>query len=274
MSNREHEATRSGRVALFGSGETARVGRRVHELLLAAYERPVPVAVVETPAGFQPNVEVLSSKVRTFFEHNLQNFKPSVTVVPARRRGDGPLGADGPAAADGVREAAYIFAGAGSPTYAVRHLTGTRLWEAILDRVGDGATLALASAMALAAARYTLPVYEIYKVGEDPSWMPGLDLFGPDGLELAIVPHWNNREGGAELDTSHCYMGEARFDELRAQLPPSTVVLGIDEHTVCVVDRAAEEARVHGVGAVTVLRDAAVETYADGEHFPLSRLRR
>ena len=261
-------------MALFGSGETARVGRRVHELLLGAYERPVPVAVVETPAGFQPNVEVLSAKVRAFFEHNLQNFTPQVTVVPVRRRGDGPLGADGPAATDGILEAAYIFAGAGSPTYAVRHLAGTRLWGAIMERLGDGATLALASAMALAAAKYTLPVYEIYKVGTDLEWTPGLDLFGADGLELAIVPHWNNKEGGAELDTSHCYMGEARFAELRAQLPPSTVVLGIDEHTVCVVDRAAEEARVHGVGAVTIVRGDAVETYADGERFSLSRLRR
>ena len=274
MSNREQGAIRSGRVALFGSGETARVGRRVHELLLAAYERPVPVAVVETPAGFQPNVEVLSAKVRAFFEHNLQNFKPRVTVVPARRRGDGPLGADGPAATDGILEAAYIFAGAGSPTYAVRHLADTRLWGAIVNRLDDGATLALASAMALAAAAYTLPVYEIYKVGDDPSWVPGLDLFGHDGLELAIVPHWNNKEGGAELDTSRCYMGEARFEELRAQLPSSAIILGIDEHTVCVVDRAAEEARVHGVGAVTVIRGDAVETYPDGERFPLSRLRR
>ncbi|MDP8924486.1 MAG: cysteinyl-tRNA synthetase [Chloroflexota bacterium] len=273
MSNREQGASRSGRVALFGSGETARVGRRVHELLLAAYERPVPVAVIETPAGFQPNVEVLSTKVRAFFEHNLQNFKPNVTVVPARRRGDGPLGTDGPAACDGLREAEYIFAGAGSPTYAVRHLAGTRLWETIVNRLDAGATLALASAMALAAARYTLPVYEIYKVGEDPSWVPGLDLFGADGLELAVVPHWNNREGGAELDTSRCYMGEARFAELRAQLSPSAVVLGIDEHTVCVVDRAAEEARVHGVGGVTIVRGDTVETYADGERFPLSRLR-
>ena len=274
MSNRERGVTRAGRVALFGSGETARVGRRVHELLLAAYERPVPVAIVETPAGFQPNVEVLSAKVRAFFEHNLQNFKPRVTVVPVRRRGDGPFGADGPAATDGIEGADYIFAGAGSPTYAVRHLAGSRLWGAIVERLDQGATLALASAMALAAATHTLPVYEIYKVGEDPSWTPGLDLFGLDGLDLAIVPHWNNKEGGAELDTSRCYMGEARFAELRAQLPESTVVLGIDEHTVCVVDRVAEEARVHGVGAVTVLRGDAAEAYANGERFPLSRLRR
>src|SRR3954452_13286752 len=58
-----------GRIALFGSGETARVGRRVHELLLAAYQKPVPIAVIETPAGFQPNTNVLAQEVKTFFEH-------------------------------------------------------------------------------------------------------------------------------------------------------------------------------------------------------------
>jgi len=252
----------------------ARVGRRVHELLLASYAKPVPVAFVETPAGFQPNVDVLAAKVRTFFEHNLQNFKPAVSIVPARRRGGGPDGSNNPAVAATLDGAAYIFAGAGSPTYAVKHLVDTRAWSAVLARVDDGATLALASAMALAVAAHTLPVYEIYKVGDDPHWVPGLDLFGRDGLDLAIVPHWNNTEGGADLDTSHCYVGAARFEELKAQLPESTVVLGIDEHTACVVDRAADEVRVQGVGGVTVLRGSDEETYADGERFPLLRLRR
>src|SRR3954471_10868868 len=91
-----------GRIALFGSGETARVGRRVHELLLAAYQKPVPVAVIETPAGFQPNSAVLAADVKAFFEHGLQNFKPQVSIVPARRRGDGPHGTDDVAALDGI----------------------------------------------------------------------------------------------------------------------------------------------------------------------------
>src|SRR5215212_307786 len=106
-----------GRIALFGSGETARVGRRVHELLLAAYQKPVPVAVVETPAGFQPNSAVLAADVKAFFEHSLQNFKPQVTVVPARQRGDGPHGTDEVSLLDGLETASYVFAGAGSPTY-------------------------------------------------------------------------------------------------------------------------------------------------------------
>jgi hypothetical protein len=159
-----------GRIALFGSGETARVGRRVHELLMAAYQKPVPVAVIETPAGFQPNTAVLASDVKAFFEHSLQNFKPEVTIVPARYRGDGPHGTDEVSLLSGIDSASYVFAGAGSPTYAVRHLSDSRLWRAVGERLEGGATLALASAMALAVSTYTLPVYEIFKVGEELAW--------------------------------------------------------------------------------------------------------
>ena len=263
-----------GRIALFGSGETARVGRRVHELLLEAYKKPVPVAVIETPAGFQPNTNVLAQDVKAFFEHSLQNFKPQVTIVPARRRGDGPYGTDDASLLGGIEEASYVFAGAGSPTYAVRHLADSRLWRTVAARLEDGATLALASAMALAVSTHTLPVYEIFKVGEELSWVPGLDLFGSLGMDLAIVPHWNNNEGGTELDTSHCYMGADRFAALRAMLPSETVILAIDEHTVCVVDLGREEARVHGAGSVSVIRDGKAQAYAADETFPLSQLRR
>ena len=263
-----------GRIALFGSGETARVGRRVHELLMAAYQKPVPVAVIETPAGFQPNTAVLASDVKAFFEHSLQNFKPQVSIVPARRRGNGPHGTDDVSLLGGVESASYVFAGAGSPTYAVRHLAETRLWQCVADRLEDGATLALASAMALAVSTHTLPVYEIFKVGEELSWTPGLDLFGSLGMDLAIVPHWNNNEGGAKLDTSHCYMGADRFATLRAMLPSETVILAIDEHTACVVDLGREEARVHGAGSVSVIRGDEAQAYAADETFPLSQLRR
>ncbi|MCC7368978.1 MAG: cysteinyl-tRNA synthetase [Chloroflexi bacterium] len=266
--------TTHGRIALFGSGETARVGRRVHELLLAAYKAPVPIAVIETPAGFQPNTHTLALKVQAFFEHGLQNFKPRITIVPARQRGDGPHGTDEPSLLGGIEAASYVFAGAGSPTYAVKHLAGSRLWACVEEQLDRGATLALASAMALAVSRHTLPVYEIFKVGEELTWTPGLDLFGGLGLDLAIVPHWNNNEGGAELDTSHCYMGEARFETLRGMLPASTVILAIDEHTACVLDLGTEQARVHGMGSVRVLRDAECHTFAADETFPISLLRR
>lgn len=264
---------RPGRVALFGSGETARAGRRAHELLLERYPKPVSVAILETPAGFQPNAGVLAEKVRAFFQHSLQNFRPELSIVPARWRGPGEHGADEPALAEPLSRAEYIFAGAGSPTYAVRHLADTLVWELTRERLRAGATLALASAMALAVSARTLPVYEIYKVGTELHWTPGLDLLGEYGLDLTIVPHWNNAEGGVELDTSRCYMGRERFAVLCAQLPPRSAILGIDEHTIAVVDLATESVEVHGVGEVAVIRGDEMATYAAGTRFPLHVLR-
>ena len=45
-----------------------------------------------------------------------------------------------------------------------------------------------------------LPVYEIFKAGSDLYWADGLNVLGAFGLELAIVPHWNNTDGGADVD--------------------------------------------------------------------------
>jgi hypothetical protein len=45
-------------IALFGSGETSKRGRLVHEYLFRRLPVPVQIAIVETPAGLQPNVVV------------------------------------------------------------------------------------------------------------------------------------------------------------------------------------------------------------------------
>ena len=117
-----------------------------------------------------------------------------------------------------------MFAGAGSPTYAARHLANSRLWQAVGAWLEDGATLALASAMALAVSKHTLPVYEIFKVGEELSWANrGWTCSASLGLDLTVVPHWNNNEGGQKLDTSHCYMGEIRFTSFGRCCRPRTV---------------------------------------------------
>ncbi len=79
----------------------------------------------------------------------------------------------------------------------MRQLQASLTWHTILARHRLGASLALASAAAIAAGTFALPVYEIYKVGEDPHWKPGLDLLKPFGLSLAFIPHWDNMEGGA-----------------------------------------------------------------------------
>ncbi len=75
-----------GPIALFGSGEIAPAGRRVHEALFRRLKPPIRVVVLETPAGFQPNSAWVADRLAEFIRERLQNFHPDVTVVP---RGEG-----------------------------------------------------------------------------------------------------------------------------------------------------------------------------------------
>lgn len=262
-----------GRVALFGSGETSASGRKIHDYLFRQLPAPVRVAILDTPAGFQPNAGLVAEKIKEFFERHLQNFAPRVEIVAARRRG-GEYDPDDPAQVEPLLHADYLFAGPGSPTYAARHLAGTLALRHLVARHQQGATLSLASAAAIASGSHLLPVYEIFKAGADLHWQPGLDLFRPYGLDLAVVTHWNNREGGEELDTSRGYMGVERFERLIELLPDSTAVLGIDEHTACVLDFAAEQCLVLGQGGVTIRRGWREQTFPSAATFPFEALRR
>lgn len=261
----------AGLVALFGSGETSASGRRVYEWVFSRLAPPLKVAILETPAGFQPNSAAVARKIGDFLAERLQNHRPWVDVVPARRR-DGPLSTDDYDLLRPMLSAKVLFMGPGSPTYAVRHLRGSLAWEYLRARHRLGSALLLASAATIAVGAHTLPVYEIYKVGEEPHWQRGLDLFGPYGLCLTFVPHWDNTEGGAELDTSRCFMGEARFRRLLELLPPGTTIVGIDEHTALVADPAVGVCQVMGRGGVTLLRDGMESRFRSGQSFPMERL--
>lgn len=260
-----------GRIALLGSGETSLAGGRVFEALARARSVPTPlrVAVLETPAGFELNSDRVAGRVADFLAVRLSNYRPSVTVVPARGR-SGPFSTDNPEISAPLLSADLLFMGPGSPTYAVRQLAGSLAWQRMIARQRVGATLAFASAAVVAVSAFTLPVYEIYKAGHDLYWQAGLDLFGPYGLKLVFVPHWNNSEGGAELDTSRCFMGRSRFAALLAMLPPDVTVIGIDEHTALAIDLADGAAEVMGAGDVTVLHPDGAQAFAATGRFSLA----
>jgi hypothetical protein len=120
-----------------------------------------------------------------------------------------------------------------------------------------GTAIALASAATVAISAYALPVYEIYKVGEELHWNNGLDLFGLYDLSLVFVPHWNNNDGGSELDTSRCYMGKPRFLSLLEMLPPDVTVIGIDEKTGLILNPETGICKVIGKGSITIIHAGA-----------------
>lgn len=260
-----------GQIILFGSGETSASGRKIYDWLLSQTAPPIRVAVLETPAGFEPNSAQVAGQVADFLRQRLQNHHPQVTIVPARKRGTA-FSPDDPAIVAPLRQANVIFLGPGSPTYTVRQLNDSLAWRILLDRHRQGAALILASAATLAASASTLPVYEIYKVGEDLHWRQGLDFFGPYGLSLVFIPHWDNTDGGTALDTSRCYMGQTRFEQLLALLPSDTTVIGLDEHTALVLDLAGGTCRVMGRSGVTLLKAGVEQRFLTGQTFALTEL--
>lgn len=256
---------------LFGSGETSANGQKAFDWLFRRLDQPLRVAILETPAGFELNSQQVAQRIADFLRERLQNYAPLTTLVPARRRGTA-WSPDEPEVVAPLLTNDVIFLGPGSPSYAVRQLHDSLAWHTLRGRQRLGAAVALASAATIAAGAYALPVYEIYKVGEDPHWKLGLDLFADFGLKLAVVPHWNNSDGGAELDTSRCFMGQERFEPLLALLPADVVVLGIDEQTALALDWEDGTGHVLGQGSVTVLAAGEAQVFNRGQSFPINEL--
>jgi hypothetical protein len=172
-----------------------------------------------------------------------------------------------------LRESYFILIGPGSPTYAVRQWQQTPIPKILTKRVEEGGCLVAASAAALTVGRLTLPVYEIYKVGQDLHWVAGMNILEHFGFNLVVIPHWNNAEGGTH-DTRFCYMGEARLRHLESLMPEDAAIFGLDEHTACLMDLEKDEAIIRGIGSVTLRRGGVERVFQKEERFPLEILRR
>lgn len=259
MRTLESDDYHPGPIVLFGSGETSPQGRNVFDDIFRDLPSPPHVALVETPAGFELNSDRVIGRVREFLDHHLQNYDPQICIVPARKRGT-YYSPDNPEIISPLLSADMIFMGPGSPTYAVRQLRDSLAWEILITRHRLGSALIFSSAATIAISSCSLPVYEIYKVGEELHWKEGLNFFGMYGLSLVFIPHWNNNEGGSELDTSRCFMGASRLTSLLGMLPHDTTVIGIDELTALIIEPDYDECRVMGNGNVTLINQGHHKT--------------
>ena len=265
-----------GSVTILGSGETSTSGGKIFEALaqnLAANAPSVPleISILETPAGFETNTQRVAGRVADFLKVRLHNYHPQVHLIPARKKGTA-YSPDSPEVVQPLYSSQMIFMGPGSPTYAVRQLENSLTWQVVQARHRLGASLVFASAATIALGMLALPVYEIYKVGEDPHWKTGLDFFKPFGLSLVIVPHWNNHEGGEEVDTSHCFIGQERFAALKAILPDHSTIVGIDEHTSLTIDFETHRCLVRGTGEIHLLKGDQQEDCSAGCSYPAETL--
>lgn len=234
-----------------GSGETAPTMVKTHRGLM---ERVGGTgALLDTPYGFQENADDISARAQEYFRASVGR---PITVASLRR-----ADADAVTVATAVArltEAGYVFAGPGSPTYALSVWAGTPVPALVADKLRSGGAVTFASAAALTLGLVTVPVYEVYKCGATPEWRDGLDLLSAVGLRVAVIPHYDNAEGGNH-DTRFCYLGERRLAIMERQLPDGAFVLGVDEHTACSIDVANGSVAVVGLGGVTV-RSAGYST--------------
>ena len=258
-----------GTLTLMGSGEMTSSMVNVHRYIIDRIkERPVQAVFLDTPAGFQLNADILSAKASEYFDLHFNVRMEPISFKSASHAKTLQI-AD---AAFRIEKADLIFAGPGSPTYAIDNWQGNRIGQAIRSRLYSGGNLVFASAASLTVGHYSIPVYEIYKVGQMPFWAFGLDLLSKKGIDLAVIPHWNNTEGGNH-DTRYCYMGEPRLKVLESMLPDSAVILGIEEHTACIIDLKEEKCTVMGVGQVAIRYQGNERYFPNGTSFDLQELR-
>jgi hypothetical protein len=270
-------------LTIMGSGETAptmvKVHRAVNERLQAAEaatevrtghdsgSMSVHGLLLDTPFGFQTNAAEIAARAVSYFRESV-----GATLEVAGIRSAADLAGDhGQAIAARMAALPLIFSGPGSPSYALRQWRGTLVPSLLSEKLAIGGAVTFASAAALTLGSATVPVYEVYKVGEEPHWLEGLDLLRPLGLPAVVIPHYDNAEGQTH-DTRYCYLGEERLSLIEPKLPDGTFVLGVDEHTALCVDFDSGVARVAGHGGVTVRVHGHSERIEAGATVSLERI--
>ena len=130
---------------------------------------------IEVPGnGFQENVADISTRACQYFERSVGL---AVTVAPETHTAETGDGQDSVRGLALLRAADWLFAGPGSPTYALRCWRDRPVGQALQDRLRSMAAMTVfASAAAATLGGWSVPVYEVYKVGAPPHWLDGLDL--------------------------------------------------------------------------------------------------
>ena len=230
-------------LALMGSGENSPIMVTPHQKIIKATGKDLNPINLSTPYGFQENKDELSAKIEKYFEVNVgTKIQTSVNLI------------------DDLRSASWAFAGPGSPTYNLKQWSDPEIFGAINDLLTRG-SLVLASAAAMSIGAKVMPVYEMYKVGDDPYWIEGLNILEQaTGIKAAVIAHFNNAQGGTH-DTRYCFAGQNRMNILETLLDQDVAILGIDEHTGIAFDLDSGSAEVFGKGVVTFKKNGATKTY-------------
>jgi len=246
-----------GKLVIMGSGETAPGMTKVHRELLSGLDE-VRAVNLDTPYGFQLNVPQMTQKLVDYFKVSLQTDLKPLSFINYEKSS----GVERELFRQSVREANYVFAGPGSPSFALAQWKGLDLQEDLLHVLDNGGVVCFSSAAALTLGAYTAPIYEIYKAGAEPYWLEGLNLMGLLGINCAVIPHFNNAEG-QDYDTSCCYLGLERLEILEKQLPDSIRTFGIEEHTAATIEQDANKISVTGKGCAHLRYGESSTTFSE-----------
>ena len=257
-----------GTIVIIGSGETAPNMVKVHRELLSRLTGTPRAVLLDTPFGFQENVPQLTEKIVDYFSTSLQLSMAPLSFTRASEA----TALQRASFLEGVRASNFVFTGPGSPSYAVTQWKEVDLTGALIDVLEQDGIACFSSAAALTLGAHTAPIYEIYKAGEDIRWLDGLDLLSHVGLHCAVVPHFDNAEGGNH-DTRYCYLGAQRLGRLRDLLDDECAIFGVDEHTAVIINVANDTLEVKGRGQAYWLLGDVTVTLERGATHPLSLLR-
>lgn len=192
----------SGPLALVGGDELNPGNEPQDELLVEATEGGRAFVLATAAAGQRPDLAVRHA-VEWFGDMGL-----SVEELPATSR---EL-ADSVEVAELAAEGSFFYLVGGDPALVPATLSGSRVWNAVVDAWRRGAALAGSSAGAMALCEWVL-----LSGGRGRVWSPGLGLV-PD---CAVVPHFDT-------------FGASWADQVLAEAPEGASLLGIDERTAAV----------------------------------------
>ena len=149
-------------LAIMGSGETSPTMVSTHRMLAAKLAKTSRAVLLDTPYGFQENAPELATKASEYFQTSINLVLEVAGLTEI-------IGADALAVERGLQKVAdadYVFAGPGSPTYALRQWSGTSLAGLLNKKLHDGGIVTFASAAALTLGKFTLPVMKSIKLAK------------------------------------------------------------------------------------------------------------
>jgi hypothetical protein len=130
-------------LTIMGSGETAPTMMKHHRELIARFPGTPKAVVLDTPYGFQENASELASKAVEYFRKSV-GYPIEVAGLTRLHDEDTLIIEQG---LSRVRQADYVFAGPGSPTYALRQWAGTSVPDIVRGKMRTGGAVTFASAV-------------------------------------------------------------------------------------------------------------------------------